>query len=88
MTPTHYDAIITGAGPVGLLDFTADAALAAFAGRYASRIEYVTGTVRDRPGADALLVRPDGVVAWACGDAPDPAGLEQAAARWFGAPSR
>jgi hypothetical protein len=80
---THYD--LGGAHPlVGrsvpdhmfddgwtiLLDPTADAALAAFAGRYACRIKYVTGSVRDRLGAGAQLVRPGGIVAWACGDAP------------------
>jgi hypothetical protein len=71
-----------------LLDFTNDAALAACAERYCGRIAYVKGDVRHQPGAGALLVRPDGVLAWACGAAPDRAGLEQAAARWFGAPSR
>ena len=65
-----------------------DAALAACAERYGGRIDYIKGDVRDRLRADALLVWPDGIVAWARGDAPDPAGLEQAAARWFGAPSR
>jgi 2-polyprenyl-6-methoxyphenol hydroxylase-like FAD-dependent oxidoreductase len=89
---TFDDGTTTGAamreGRAILLDFTADAALAAFAGRYGGRIKYVTGRVRDRLGAGALLVRPDGIVAWACGDAPDPAGLEQAAACWCGAPSR
>jgi 2-polyprenyl-6-methoxyphenol hydroxylase-like FAD-dependent oxidoreductase len=86
------DGTSTGAamrdGRAILLDLTADATLAAFAGRYGGRIKYVTGRVRDRLGTSALLVRPDGVVAWACGDAPDPAGLEHAAARWCGAPSR
>jgi 2-polyprenyl-6-methoxyphenol hydroxylase-like FAD-dependent oxidoreductase len=97
---THYD--LGGAHPlVGrsvpasmrdgraiLLDFTKDAALAACAERYGGQINHVKGDVRDQLGAGALLVRPDGVVAWACGDVPDRAGLEQAAARWFGAPSR
>ena len=67
-----------------LIDFTADAALAAFAGCYEGRLRYVAGSVRERLGADALLVRPDGIVAWACCGRPDPAGLERAAARWLG----
>ncbi|MGP3756024.1 aromatic-ring hydroxylase C-terminal domain-containing protein [Streptomyces sp. IBSNAI001] len=33
-----------------------------------------------------LLVRPDGVVAWADDRAPDPEAFERASARWFGAP--
>lgn len=72
-------------GSAILLDFTADAALAAFARRYEKRMRYVAGSVRERLGASALLVRPDGVVAWACANVPDHAGLAQAAARWFGA---
>ena len=68
-----------------LLDFTADAALAAFAGHYGGRLRHVAGGVRERLGADALLVRPDGIVAWACAGRPDTAGLERAAVRWLGA---
>jgi 2-polyprenyl-6-methoxyphenol hydroxylase-like FAD-dependent oxidoreductase len=67
-----------------LLDVGADAALAAFARRYGGRMTYVSGAVRDALGASALLVRPDGIVAWACGGPPDRTGLAQAAARWFG----
>jgi hypothetical protein len=72
-------------GAALLLDFTADATLAAFAGRYDARLRHVAGSVRERLGADALLVRPDGIVAWACGGHADHAGLERAAARWLGA---
>jgi hypothetical protein len=75
-------------GRAMLLDVTKDAALAAFAREFGDRMTYVTSPVDNRLGASALLVRPDGVVAWACGDVPDRAQLEQAAARWFGAPSR
>lgn len=67
-----------------LLDFGADAALAAFARRYGNRMRYVAATVRERLGASALLVRPDGVVTWACDGPPDYTGLRQAAKRWFG----
>jgi hypothetical protein len=33
-----------------------------------------------------VLIRPDGVVAWASEPAPDRDAFEQAAAQWFGAP--
>ena len=42
----------------------------------------------DTCGLAALLVRPDGFVAWASDEVPDPAGLQRAATRWFGAPTR
>jgi 2-polyprenyl-6-methoxyphenol hydroxylase-like FAD-dependent oxidoreductase len=67
-----------------LLDFTADAVLAAAADEAGERILYVPGTaVADRAGLAALLVRPDGIVAWAVDGSPDYDGFRRAAARWF-----
>ena len=60
-----------------LLDFDADPALRSWAAAQGTR--YVTGSVPDRLGYNALLVRPDGVIAWRDGDGD----LEQAAAPWF-----
>ena len=40
-------------------------------------------TADDHTGIGAALVRPDGIVAWACDGAPDVADLKKAAARWF-----
>ena len=67
-----------------LLDLTGGA-VAATATDWPARIATVTGTP-DRPyPATALLVRPDGYVAWASSaTAPDPDGLHAAAAAWFG----
>ncbi len=62
------------------LDFTADQRLREPATRWASRIRYAAGPARDDLGLEALLVRPDGIVAWVGGD-----GFEQAAGTWFGA---
>jgi 2-polyprenyl-6-methoxyphenol hydroxylase-like FAD-dependent oxidoreductase len=50
---------------------------------WAGRVDTVTGSTPEAP-ASAILVRPDGHVAWA-GD--DLAGLSEAATRWFGAAS-
>ncbi|MFI1409117.1 FAD-dependent oxidoreductase [Streptomyces sp. NPDC020707] len=67
-----------------LLDFTADQALREAAQAWQSRIRYAAGPVRDRLGLTAVLVRPDGIVAWTGGDRH---AFEQAAARWFTTPA-
>ncbi|MFI7106904.1 hypothetical protein ACIBK9_11390 [Nonomuraea sp. NPDC050227] len=64
------------------LDFGVDRRLRDPATGWESRIRYAAGAARDDLGAAAVLVRPDGVVAWA-GD-PDRAAFERAASRWFG----
>ncbi|GAA0678886.1 FAD-dependent monooxygenase [Streptomyces cellulosae] len=70
------------------LDFTADQALRPTAQQWQGRIRYATGPVRDSLGFSALLVRPDGIVAWARESIPDAAEFENAATRWFGAAHR
>ncbi|MDV4157694.1 MULTISPECIES: FAD-dependent monooxygenase [Rhizobium] len=66
-----------------LLDFDAGAPLQALASRW-NGITYVAGEARDRLGLSALLVRPDGFVAWAGEAVPDNEEAAQAASRWFG----
>ncbi|WP_323123046.1 FAD-dependent monooxygenase [Burkholderia alba] len=70
-----------------LLDFDARPPLRALANRWRDRITYVGQDVTNRLGVSAVLVRPDGFVAWA-GDAasPDHEAAVQAASRWFGMP--
>jgi 2-polyprenyl-6-methoxyphenol hydroxylase-like FAD-dependent oxidoreductase len=68
------------------LDFDSRAPLQALASRWSDRITYVASDARDRLGLNALLVRPDGVVAWAAEAAPDHEEASQAASRWFGEP--
>lgn len=70
---------------VGLLvDFDGGAPLHRLAQRWAGRLAYVASDARDRLGLDAVLVRPDGVVAWATEGRADPDDLAGAVARWFG----
>lgn len=69
------------------LDFSSDGALQVAAECWAGRIRYAAGTVRNDLGFRALLVRPDGIVAWVSTVDPDRTGFAQAAARWFGGPS-
>ncbi|MBY2938155.1 FAD-dependent oxidoreductase [Rhizobium leguminosarum] len=66
-----------------LLDFDAGAPLQALASRW-NVITYVASDARDRLGLSALLVRPDGFVAWAGEAVPDNEEAAQAASRWFG----
>ncbi|MGO7535552.1 FAD-dependent monooxygenase [Rhizobium leguminosarum] len=66
-----------------LLDFDAGAPLQALASRW-NGITYVASDARGRLGLSALLVRPDGFVAWAGEAAPDNVEAAQAASRWFG----
>jgi 2-polyprenyl-6-methoxyphenol hydroxylase-like FAD-dependent oxidoreductase len=80
------DLLRTGSGL--FLDFDARAPLQALATRWSGRIAYVASDAKDRLGLRAVLVRPDGVVAWAVEAAPDPEEAAQAAARWFGEPEQ
>ncbi len=69
-----------------LLDFDGDTSLQALASRWGGRIAYVASDVKDRVGLSAVLVRPDGVVAWTAEAAPNLEEAAQAASRWFGGP--
>jgi 2-polyprenyl-6-methoxyphenol hydroxylase-like FAD-dependent oxidoreductase len=69
-----------------LLDFNPDAPLRSVASRWSGRFNYVASAAKDRLGLSAVLVRPDGFVAWATDAVSDGEGVAQAAARWFGGP--
>ena len=76
-------AILLGDGTGLLIDFDRRAPLRALASRFGDQLRYVAGDAKDRLGLTAVLVRPDGVVAWACEGEPDLAQAEKAASRWF-----
>ncbi|WP_184462077.1 MULTISPECIES: FAD-dependent monooxygenase [Rhizobium] len=78
---------LLGAGEGLLLDFDARAPLEALANRWSDRITYIAGDAKDRLGLRALLVRPDGVVAWVGEGEPDLEAAAEAASRWFGEPA-
>jgi 2-polyprenyl-6-methoxyphenol hydroxylase-like FAD-dependent oxidoreductase len=68
-----------------LLDLTEDGTLAKELSGTHDRVDAVTARAEDAP-ATALLLRPDGYVAWASSaPRPDRAALRAALARWFGA---
>jgi 2-polyprenyl-6-methoxyphenol hydroxylase-like FAD-dependent oxidoreductase len=71
------------AGKGLLLDFGRHASLAALNGVWGEQVRYCGCRAKDQLGLTALLVRPDGFVAWASDADPDAAEVERAAARWF-----
>ncbi|MGB7193362.1 MAG: FAD-dependent monooxygenase [Collimonas pratensis] len=68
------------------LDFDPGRPLQALASGWSGRIAYVASDVKDSLGLSAVLVRPDGVVAWAAEVDANQEEAAQAATRWFGAP--
>jgi hypothetical protein len=66
-----------------LLDFGGRASLQALDGVWGDRVRYVASEAKDCLGLRALLVRPDGFVAWASDATPSPEEVTRAAARWF-----
>ena len=74
-------------GQPSLLDLTGNGALAA-ARRNADGITAVAGRPAPSVSATALLVRPDGYVAWASSsEVPDAQTLDRTLLYWFGSPS-
>jgi 2-polyprenyl-6-methoxyphenol hydroxylase-like FAD-dependent oxidoreductase len=70
-----------------VLDFSADGRLRGAATAWESRVRYAAGRARNDLGCGAVLVRPDGIVAWVGDREPDRESFERAAARWFGDPA-
>lgn len=66
-----------------LLDFGRPASLTSLDGHWGDRVLYIADDVKERLGLSAVLVRPDGFVAWASDTAPDPEEVKRVAARWF-----
>ena len=64
-----------------LLDFGRQ--LQALDGVWGDRVRYVASDAKERLGLRALLVRPDGFVAWASDTTPSPEDVTRAAASWF-----
>ncbi|WP_186024334.1 FAD-dependent monooxygenase [Burkholderia gladioli] len=68
------------------LDFERDPQRLAEVRRWQGRVACVASEARDSLGLRAVLVRPDGFVAWATDSPSDAAGLSQALGQWFGEP--
>jgi 2-polyprenyl-6-methoxyphenol hydroxylase-like FAD-dependent oxidoreductase len=70
-----------------LLDFHPMSPLRSLASRLDERLKYIASEAKDSLGLTAVLVRPDGFVAWACDGDPDLAEADRAASRWFVQPT-
>ena len=66
-----------------LLDLDGNASLAALASEYGDQMKYISGRVKERLGLSAVLIRPDGIIAWATDGEPNEESIKRAAARWF-----
>ncbi|QIL41553.1 FAD-dependent oxidoreductase [Pedobacter sp. HDW13] len=66
-----------------LLDFGQQTSLQALAKTYGNQMKYISGQAKVQLGLSAVLIRPDGFVAWATDSEPDEKSIRQAAAKWF-----
>jgi 2-polyprenyl-6-methoxyphenol hydroxylase-like FAD-dependent oxidoreductase len=66
-----------------LLDFEGNASLKKLASEYGDQLKYVSGRAKDGLGLSAVLIRPDGFVAWASDNESREQAIRQAAALWF-----
>jgi 2-polyprenyl-6-methoxyphenol hydroxylase-like FAD-dependent oxidoreductase len=70
-------------GQATLLDFDRNASLKTLASEYGDRMKYVSGRAKEQLGLSAVLIRPDGYIAWASDNEPNEQSIRQAAALWF-----
>jgi 2-polyprenyl-6-methoxyphenol hydroxylase-like FAD-dependent oxidoreductase len=66
-----------------LLDFDTDSSLETLASEYGDQMKYVSGRAKEQLGLSAVLVRPDGFIAWASDGESNEQSIRQAVARWF-----
>jgi hypothetical protein len=69
-----------------LLDFDMSPSLINLADRYNDRMKYVPGRAKEQLGLSAVLIRPDGFIAWACEGELNLDSVQRAVTRWFGGP--
>ena len=66
-----------------LLDFDGNASLKTLVSEYGEQLKYVSDRAKEQLGLSAVLIRPDGFVAWASDSEPKEQSIRQAAAHWF-----
>ncbi len=71
-------------GSALLLDLEDSETLRALSQPWSGKLKYVSAKAKDRLGLSALLVRPDGFIAWAAEGDPGLAGASAARKYWFG----
>jgi hypothetical protein len=70
-----------------LLDFDRNPSLKTWVDEFGDRIRYVSGKAKEQLGLSAVLIRPDGYIAWAADQQVDLIAVKEAAAKWFVAPA-
>lgn len=80
---TRVSSLLRGGAGL-LLDFSSEGGRQALIERWKGRVIYVPGRAAYTFGVSAMLVRPDGFVAWANDGVHDNESLIRAASRWFG----
>jgi 2-polyprenyl-6-methoxyphenol hydroxylase-like FAD-dependent oxidoreductase len=65
-----------------LLDFEGNVSFRDLAGEFGELVKYVSGRAKEQFGLSALLIRPDGMIAWASDNEPNCGEFRKAAARW------
>lgn len=71
-----------------LVSFDDEAELKKLAGAYEDRIDYLAVRAKEQLGIKALLIRPDGFVAWVAEEKSDVNAAKPALERWFGKASK
>lgn len=71
-----------------LVSFEDDAALKKLAGAYEGKVDYVGVGAKEQLGIRALVIRPDGFVAWVAEEKPDVDAAKAVLERWFGPASK
>jgi len=66
-----------------LLDFDTNTSLKTLASEYGKQLKYVSGSAKEQLGLCAVLVRPDGIVAWVTDGKVDFGELRKVAEQWF-----
>ena len=66
-----------------LLDFRGNDLLKDLVAEYGDQLKYVSGAAKEQLGLTAVLIRPDGIVAWASDSEPDEPSVRQALDPWF-----
>jgi 2-polyprenyl-6-methoxyphenol hydroxylase-like FAD-dependent oxidoreductase len=67
-----------------LLDLGPGAPLRTLVDGYGGWMKHLAGRAKEAWGLSAVLIRPDGIVAWASEEEPDGEAIRQAASPWFG----
>lgn len=66
-----------------LLDFDSNASLKAVASKYSDQLKYVANPAKDQLGLSAVLIRPDGIIAWLAEGEVDLGELQNVVDKWF-----